>query len=146
MNPERWKQIDALLSAALQCEEGQRAGFLAQACEGDEELQKQVQQLVSAHEAAASFLKSQSGAGFEPVSAKAAKASARANQAHVAMLSWLRHARGSSTRTLSAADRCRGAAPRLGHRTAAAAWNRARSAEWTRYDGPVEPRVSLAGR
>jgi len=59
MDPERWKRVDAILSAALQREEGQRASFLAQACEGDEELQKQVQALVSAHEAASSFLKSQ---------------------------------------------------------------------------------------
>src|SRR5215813_4347519 len=59
MNPERWKQIDALLSAALECEQGQRAAFLARACQGDEELRTQVQQLVWAHEAASGFLKSQ---------------------------------------------------------------------------------------
>ena len=60
MDPERWKQIDALLSAALQREEGQRASFLAQACEGDEELQEQIQRLISAHEAASSFFSGQS--------------------------------------------------------------------------------------
>jgi len=60
MDPERWKQIDALLSAALQREEAERASFLAQACGSDEELQKQVQALVSAHEAAGCFFRSQS--------------------------------------------------------------------------------------
>jgi tetratricopeptide (TPR) repeat protein len=58
MNPERWKQIDALLSAALQREEGQRAAFVAQACEGDTELQEHVQRLIWAHQAASGFLKS----------------------------------------------------------------------------------------
>src|SRR5215472_1177812 len=59
MDPERWKRIDAILSAALQREVGQRASFLEEACGGDEELQKQVEALVSAHEAASSFFKSQ---------------------------------------------------------------------------------------
>src|SRR5215813_12962871 len=59
MDPERWKRIDAILSAALQREEEQRASFLEQACGGDEELQKQLEALVSAHEAASSFFKSQ---------------------------------------------------------------------------------------
>ncbi len=56
MDPERWKRVDALLSAALQCEETQRAAFLARACEGDEELRKEVQTLLSEHQAAGSFL------------------------------------------------------------------------------------------
>ncbi len=56
MNPESWQRIDALLSAALDCEEKQRASFLSKACEGDEELRAQVQALVSAHEAANTFL------------------------------------------------------------------------------------------
>ena len=59
MKPERWKQIDALLSAALQHDEGQRDSFLTQACGDDEELRKHVEALVQAHEAASSFLKSQ---------------------------------------------------------------------------------------
>ena len=56
MDPERWKRIDALLSAALECEETQRAAFLAHACEGDDELRKEVQTLLSEHRAAGSFL------------------------------------------------------------------------------------------
>src|SRR5215469_15371265 len=38
MNPERWQRIGEVLSAALECEEQQRASFLAKACEGDDEL------------------------------------------------------------------------------------------------------------
>jgi eukaryotic-like serine/threonine-protein kinase len=56
MDPERWKRIDALLSAALECEESQRAAFLSRACEGDEELRKEVQTLLSEGKAAGSFL------------------------------------------------------------------------------------------
>lgn len=56
MKPERWERVDALLSAALEHKEEQRAVFLAQVCEGDEELRAHVQALVSAHEAANSFL------------------------------------------------------------------------------------------
>jgi eukaryotic-like serine/threonine-protein kinase len=56
MKPERWKRVDALLSGALGLESEQRAAFLAQECEGDEELKRQVQALLKAHEAAKSFL------------------------------------------------------------------------------------------
>jgi eukaryotic-like serine/threonine-protein kinase len=56
MNPERWQRIDALLSAALDCKEEQRASFLSQACEGDEDLKNQVQRMLSAHSAADGFL------------------------------------------------------------------------------------------
>ncbi len=56
MKPEQWKRVDALLSAALELKWEQRAAFLAQECEGDEELQRQVEALLKAHEAASSFL------------------------------------------------------------------------------------------
>ncbi len=56
MKPERWKRVNALLSAALERKGEQRAAFLVHECEGDEELQKQVQALLRAYEAASSFL------------------------------------------------------------------------------------------
>src|SRR5499427_4745967 len=56
MSPERWARVDALLSAVLDRKEEQRAAFLEQQCEGDEDLRKQVQALLTAHEAAGSFL------------------------------------------------------------------------------------------
>jgi eukaryotic-like serine/threonine-protein kinase len=56
MKPERWKRVDALLSAALELNWEQRAAFLAQECAGDEELQRHVQALLKAHQAASSFL------------------------------------------------------------------------------------------
>jgi len=47
MNPERWKQIDDLLSSALQLEPEQRAAFLDKACAKDNELRKEVEALLS---------------------------------------------------------------------------------------------------
>ena len=47
MNPERWKQIDELLSTALDLDAEKRAAFLDKACVGDEELRKQVETLLA---------------------------------------------------------------------------------------------------
>ncbi len=69
-NLERAQRIDALLSAALKREETERICFLADACEGDEELRREVQELLSAVEAARSFL------GGPPTGAAAAAPSA----------------------------------------------------------------------
>jgi len=44
MKPERWKQMDQLLEAALEREPKRRAEFLNQACGGDEELPEQEEQ------------------------------------------------------------------------------------------------------
>src|SRR5215813_14542048 len=40
MTAERWRRVDALLSAALARERDQRAAFLAQECKEDDELRK----------------------------------------------------------------------------------------------------------
>lgn len=56
MNPERWHQIDDLLSAALEREAEQRAAFLAKECAGDEELKRQVELLLREHGHLGTFL------------------------------------------------------------------------------------------
>ena len=56
MTPERWAQVDAVLSEALERKADQRADFLAQRCNGDDDLRRQVQALLTAHDAAGSFL------------------------------------------------------------------------------------------
>ncbi len=56
MNAERWQRIDKLLEAVLEREPGQRANFLDGACAGDEELRREVQALLAAHEQAGSFI------------------------------------------------------------------------------------------
>ena len=56
MDPERWQEIDKLLSEALKREPSQREDFLEQACAGDEELHKEVRVLLEAHDRAGSFM------------------------------------------------------------------------------------------
>ena len=58
MEPERWKQIDQLLEAALDRAPGQRAAFLNLACAGDDALRREVESLLSSDEQASSFIES----------------------------------------------------------------------------------------
>ncbi len=70
MKPERWRQIDKILKAALDREESQRAGFLDQACGEDEALRKKVEALLAAHKRGEDFLE-------EPALEMAAKSIAK---------------------------------------------------------------------
>jgi len=65
MEPERWRQIDQLLEAALERRPDERDAFLAIACAGDESLRLEVESLLRSDEAAESFIE-------EPVVALAA--------------------------------------------------------------------------
>jgi serine/threonine protein kinase len=56
MNTEQWKQVEALYNAALEIALGERAGFLAAACAGDEELRREVLSLLSSADRADSFM------------------------------------------------------------------------------------------
>lgn len=56
MTPERWQRIGEIVSAVLERDVGQRLSFLQRACEGDEQLRREVEDLLSAHENARSFL------------------------------------------------------------------------------------------
>jgi hypothetical protein len=47
MNAERWRQVDRLYHLALEREPGDRAAFLAQACQGDEELRRDLDELLA---------------------------------------------------------------------------------------------------
>ena len=58
MKSDRWQQIEQLYYAALECEAGQRAAFLDEACGGDEELRREVESLLASHEQAGEFLAS----------------------------------------------------------------------------------------
>lgn len=46
MKPERWKQVDELLEAALDCPATERASFLDRVCSGDEELRRELESLL----------------------------------------------------------------------------------------------------
>src|SRR5215467_1233113 len=56
MTPERWQRIGEIISAVLERDVAQRVSFLQQACEGDEQLRREVENLLSAHENARNFL------------------------------------------------------------------------------------------
>jgi Tol biopolymer transport system component len=58
MRAERFGQIDELLEAALEREDGARAAFLDSACAGDDELRSEVESLLAAHGRAAGFIES----------------------------------------------------------------------------------------
>src|SRR5260370_10987789 len=49
MTPERWKQIDQLLEAALECEATQQANLIAKASESDEQLRGELESLLASH-------------------------------------------------------------------------------------------------
>jgi len=57
MQPERWRKIEEIYQAALDCEESRRAAFLAEACAGDGALRAEVESLL-AHKDSASFIDS----------------------------------------------------------------------------------------
>jgi eukaryotic-like serine/threonine-protein kinase len=56
MSPERWRAIDELLEAALERRPEERAAFLAETCADDEELRREVETLLAAHDRASSFM------------------------------------------------------------------------------------------
>ncbi len=56
MTPERWEHVKRLYHAAVELESGQRMAFLGEACAGDDDLRREVESLLAAHEDAGSFL------------------------------------------------------------------------------------------
>jgi eukaryotic-like serine/threonine-protein kinase len=58
MTPERWQQIDKLLEQALEQEPVRRNLFLDRACSGDDELRREVETLLAAHDRGGGLLSS----------------------------------------------------------------------------------------
>lgn len=58
MLSERWQQIESLYHAALEQDVAHRSGYLRQACEGDEELEREVESLLAQAEGGDGFLES----------------------------------------------------------------------------------------
>ena len=56
MTPERWQRVKEVLYATLEREPPARAGFLAEACAGDEPLRLEVEALLASHERAGDLL------------------------------------------------------------------------------------------
>ena len=58
MTPERYQRIGKLYHSVLELAPDERPSFLAQACDGDEEMLREVQSLIASHEQAGSFIES----------------------------------------------------------------------------------------
>jgi serine/threonine protein kinase/Tol biopolymer transport system component len=67
---ERWQRVKELFEATLERDPAERAAFLAQACGGDEEVRREVESLLAAHEGDPGFMNTPVGhllAGGEPM-------------------------------------------------------------------------------
>ncbi|MGD0133485.1 MAG: protein kinase [Bryobacteraceae bacterium] len=54
--PEKWDQVKALFTLALEQDPGERSSFLLQACAGDDSLRTEIESLLSSFDGAPSFL------------------------------------------------------------------------------------------
>jgi len=58
MEPERWQQIERIYNSALEIEPGRRKTFIAEACEGDESLRKEIESLLEHQSESENFIES----------------------------------------------------------------------------------------
>ena len=56
MDAKQWKQIKEVYDRALDLSREEREGFLAEACGGDDDLRREIESLLAAHEDAGTFL------------------------------------------------------------------------------------------
>src|SRR6185503_11267832 len=56
MRPERWREIEDLYHQALALKGGERAAFLDRACEGDDDLRRELESLLSFESRAENFI------------------------------------------------------------------------------------------
>jgi len=56
MTPERWKEVEEILQAALDRPAQERASFLAEACMGDDGLKREAISLIHAYDEAGDFI------------------------------------------------------------------------------------------
>lgn len=56
MTPQRWKQVEEVLDAALERPAAERAAFVRDACAGDADLRSEVDSLLASHDQASQFL------------------------------------------------------------------------------------------
>ncbi len=64
MSPEQWKKIDELLDDALDLPPERHSSFLDEACNGDEELRRELESLLAAHQKAGSFIETTPAKGM----------------------------------------------------------------------------------
>lgn len=70
MDPQRWKQVEGVLQATLDCPPEERDAYLRQACAGDDALEHEVRSLLTLEERAGSFLESPVKPGWSAFSSQ----------------------------------------------------------------------------
>ncbi len=75
MKPERWQQLKQIFQSALERDPAERSAFLNQACDGDPELRREVESLISSHDEA--------GESIEMMGAEAATKMLSAEQSSI---------------------------------------------------------------
>lgn len=56
ITPERWRQVDQLLGEALELETAEIPSFLTRVCDGDDDLRRELESLLDAHQQADTFI------------------------------------------------------------------------------------------
>jgi serine/threonine protein kinase len=56
MHPDHWKKIEAIYQSAVEQPESERSAFVRRTCQGDEELFREVEEMLEAQGQAGSFL------------------------------------------------------------------------------------------
>jgi len=67
MTPERWRQVEELLDAALSRSESERVAFLGHACAGDVALRREVELLLAQQASMGGFLEDRPVATVAPM-------------------------------------------------------------------------------
>src|SRR5579884_4517558 len=68
MDPNRWRQIEQLFHTALERESAARPAFLAEACNGDEELRQETESLLARNSSSGQLLSRPAFEGTQSVS------------------------------------------------------------------------------
>src|SRR5215472_15900447 len=89
MQPERWRQVDEILGAALEREATQRSAFLDEACAGDAALRYEVESLLAAAQATSDLEKPPADLAARLVAANAYRLAPGRNIGRYAVLSTL---------------------------------------------------------
>src|SRR5215472_17580030 len=89
MQPERWRQVDEILGAALGREATQRSAFLDEACAGDAALRYEVESLLAAAQATSDLEKPPADLAASLVAANASRLAPGRNIGRYAVLSTL---------------------------------------------------------
>src|SRR5438094_4197982 len=58
MTPERWQKLEEFFHAALEREPDDRAAFVVEVCDGDDDLRRELESMLDHHEQADSFIES----------------------------------------------------------------------------------------